>query len=77
MSGSLTPCFSAEFNTLTLLSYTDLRYPALPWVVPPGTPVESRMEGKDYVMANGDVVEGNRAGQHSIRANDQWRICRT
>ncbi len=35
------------------------------------------MEGKDYVMANGDVVEGNRAGQHSIRVNDQWRICLT
>lgn len=22
-----------------------------------------------------DAIRGNRAGQHSIRINDQWRIC--
>jgi proteic killer suppression protein len=22
-----------------------------------------------------EVLKGNRAGQHSIRINDQWRVC--
>ena len=40
--------------------------------------VEHAVELKDLMSPPGNRLEalkGNRAGQHSIRINEQWRIC--
>jgi toxin HigB-1 len=43
------------------LEYVDLAARLDDLRIPPGYPLEA--------------LRGNRAGQHSIRVNDQWRIC--
>ena len=40
--------------------------------------IEHAVELRDLMSPPGNRLEslkGNRAGQHSIRINDQWRIC--
>ncbi|MDB5537558.1 MAG: excinuclease subunit, partial [Devosia sp.] len=40
--------------------------------------MEHALELKDLMSPPGNRLEalkGNRAGQHSIRINEQWRIC--
>jgi len=40
--------------------------------------LESAMELRDLVAPPGNRLEalrGNRKGEHSIRINDQWRLC--
>lgn len=40
--------------------------------------LDSATDLKDLLSPAGNRLEklrGNRAGQHSIRINDQWRIC--
>ena len=40
--------------------------------------LDSATDLKDLLAPSGNRLEklkGNRAGQHSIRINDQWRIC--
>ena len=40
--------------------------------------IEHALELRDLVLPPGNrlaALKGNRAGQHSIRVNDQWRIC--
>lgn len=40
--------------------------------------LDSALEVKDLVAPTGNRLErlkGDRVGQHSIRINDQWRIC--
>ena len=40
--------------------------------------VDSAVELNDLAVPSGNRLEalrGNRAGKHSIRINDQWRIC--
>ncbi len=42
------------------------------------TMLETAADLKDLLAPPGNRLEklkGNRAGQHSIRINDQWRIC--
>lgn len=42
------------------------------------TMLDNASDLKDLVAPAGNRLErlkGNRAGQHSIRINDQWRIC--
>lgn len=42
------------------------------------TMLDSASELKDLLSSAGNRLEklrGDRAGQHSIRINDQWRIC--
>ena len=42
------------------------------------TMLDNASDLKDLLSPAGNRVEklkGNRAGQHSIRINDQWRIC--
>ncbi len=50
-----------------------------------GAQAERRLDRLDHAVALADLAQlqgnrlemlrGNRAGQHSIRINDQWRIC--
>lgn len=40
--------------------------------------VEHAIELRDLMSPPGnrlEILKGNRTGQHSIRINDQWRIC--
>jgi proteic killer suppression protein len=42
------------------------------------TQLERSRELRDLALPPGNHLEalkGNRAGQHSIRVNDQWRVC--
>jgi proteic killer suppression protein len=42
------------------------------------TMLDNASELKDLLSPPGnrlELLKGNRAGQHSIRINDQWRIC--
>ncbi len=42
------------------------------------TMVDNAADIKDLRLPPGnrlELLKGNRAGQHSIRINDQWRIC--
>ena len=56
-------CFPAELQRLMLrkLGMVDAAEQLEDLRVPPGNRLEK--------------LKGNRAGQHSIRVNDQWRIC--
>ncbi|MHB9119029.1 MAG: type II toxin-antitoxin system RelE/ParE family toxin [Burkholderiales bacterium] len=40
------------------------------------TVAERKLQMLDNAVGNRlEALSGNRAGQHSIRVNDQWRIC--
>lgn len=42
--------------------------------------IDHAVELRDLMLPPGNRLEalrGNRAGQHSIRINDQWRVCFT
>ncbi len=42
------------------------------------TQLHRSRELRDLMLPPGnrlEILKGNRAGQHSIRVNDQWRVC--